>query len=64
MKAKYARQIRRGIIRANADIHFKPHAPKITTELEVHTYHKYMRRYFAAYSVRIMTGAKPKGMEL
>ena len=45
MKAKYARLIRRGILRAQGDIKREPIFMPLTTKREVWAYHEYTRRY-------------------
>jgi len=61
MRAKYARQIRRAILRANGDIKKAPIFLPLYTQLEFDTYHERMKRHKTRQMERAIANLNTKG---
>jgi len=64
VRAKHAQQIRRGILRANADIRHRVIFLPLKTELEVRAYHERTTRHFGRWQERLKAQMTAEGMEL
>jgi len=60
MRAKYARQIRRAILRANGDINHRVIFMPLTTDLEVRAYHARVDRHFDRWHERVIANLNTK----
>ena len=61
MRAKYARQIRRAILRANGDIKKAPIFLPLYTQLEFHAYYERMKRHSTRQRERAVASLNTKG---